>query len=82
MASARKPKFKAVPINVITTPKDGYICYADRWWFTDGKGHVFLAGGNVPQCNPYEHVARATAKLLGFADVVFIKYAFPGKPAY
>lgn len=82
MASTRKPEFEAIPISVITTPRDGYICYADRWWFTDGKGNVFLAWGTIPQCNPDEKIARATAKLLGFADVVFIQCAFPKKPTY
>ena len=42
----------------ISTPKNGYTVYKDRWWacFGDEKKAIFY--GNSPQCNSSKEIAQ------------------------
>ena len=42
------------PISDIITPKNGRICYCDRWWFiTENDEVLFFRSYSSPICNSY-----------------------------
>lgn len=45
-------KWIKIPIEDITTPKMGRICYTDRWWvLTPNNEVLFYKSYTSPQCN-------------------------------
>ncbi len=45
-----EPKYTKVPKSELTTPKNGYVCMLNRYWYvTDDDCVLFY--GESPQCN-------------------------------
>lgn len=60
-------KIEYLPIAEATTPKDGHVIYADRWWVVNPEGTAITfarlsARYRSPQCN---HDRRVTDQLIG-----------------
>lgn len=51
------------PVNDITTPKAGRICYGPRWWKVTEDGSVlFFESYCAPQCNVSQAVVEKIGK--------------------
>ena len=50
-------KLLRLPLKELTTPKDGYIVYLDRYWLVDEEDHALFAGDFTrPWCNSNKRV--------------------------
>lgn len=49
-AKSIKLQYTKVPISELTTPKNGYVCMLDRYWYVTNDECV-LFYGDSPQCN-------------------------------
>jgi hypothetical protein len=72
-------KWILAPVEDITQPSDGRVCYADRWWaVTENREVLFFRSYDSPQCNKLKIVAERLGK--GFnapeTTLVFINMAF------
>lgn len=68
-----------VPISDITTPKDGRICYCDRWWrVTENDEVLFFKAYTSPQCNSNPEVIKHVNKSFNSPSTTpkFIETAF------
>jgi hypothetical protein len=57
---AADERFIRVPISEISTPKNGRICFGQRWWHVTTNDEVlfFRKKWHSPQCNSNEAVVR------------------------
>lgn len=78
-------KFIHIPINEITTPRDGATVMMGRWWTVHKDGHVSVYIGNSkpdkmtgayrtysPQCNKHELIANRN----GTREAMYIHVAY------
>lgn len=71
-----------VPVSDITTPKDGRVCYTDRWWaVTDNNDVLFFKSFGSPQCNRLKSVVERLGGINGVTTTpVFLPLAYVPQP--
>lgn len=77
MGNLNPLKISYVPLDELTTPREGYVLM-DRWWVVDReRGAMFY--GFSPQCNHNRALCEhLCGKLYENAEVVFVPVAFIG----
>jgi hypothetical protein len=66
-----------VPVEDLTTPIDGRICRAKRWWaVTEANEVLFYQTYHSPQCNVNEAIVKSLVVRNDFESVKFIEMAF------
>jgi hypothetical protein len=59
----RNGRWILVPVDDITTPKPGRICYGPRWWKVTAENEVlFFDAYYSPQCSVSKSVVERTGK--------------------
>ena len=68
--------FEQILIEDIKTPRQGYICFKDKWWSSDGNYvFIFTRGGCYsPQCNSNKSIVDRFS--IKGTKPVFIPVAF------
>lgn len=52
-----------IPLEELTTPKQGRTCHVERWWVVHPeKGAAFYRNRRSPQCNDWEAYVQEWAK--------------------
>lgn len=77
----KKGNYILVPMKDILTPKDGRMCFANRWWIVT-KDHevIFFKNYDNPQCNTIKNVTERLciickeAVTLEFIDMTYVPF--------
>lgn len=69
-------RFLRVPLEVLTTPREGALCYLNRYWLvTDADEALFYKHYTSPQCNTDKSIVERRLKRPG-TKVVFVPVAY------
>lgn len=49
---------KKIKLSDVSTPKDGCICYCDRYWSVTENEEILMYKGFSPQCNREKRIAE------------------------
>jgi hypothetical protein len=71
------PRWIKMPLAELTTPKDGRIVYANRYWaITDDDCALFFRSYVSPQCNVYRRIVERLTADGQRARIEFVAIAF------
>ena len=72
-------KYVEIPLEELTTPREGYIVMLDRWWVTRNGNPVVAElgrGFTVPQCTRNQETAVKIAERLRLDSPIFVPVAY------
>ncbi len=74
--STFKSKLKYIPLNVLTSSREGAKVLKDRWWALSSAGEAIVYQERFPQCNPRKEIAEYLSNKMYSGKVIFIETAF------
>jgi len=63
-------------VEEMTTPKEGYICYLNRYWCLSEDGKIMRYKGYSWHCNSQESCAQHIANKLYCGKILFLPVAY------
>ena len=63
-------------VEEMTTPKDGYICYLNRYWCLSEDGKIMRYKKYSWQCNSQESCAKHIADRIYTGKILFLPVAY------